>query len=144
MYVSALRELGLVACFGLSSLGAVLGMSANGPAVIGSWKKSALNNKPVPFIMVVFAATCLSNIIYGYIAMDALDASITLSAHHIMYLGIIAGLCIGANAFVQAVVCAHAAEAYAETQRNFGNYIMVVGVAETFALFVMVFVILIA
>jgi V/A-type H+-transporting ATPase subunit K len=138
------RELGLAACFGLSSLGAVLGMSVNGPAVIGAWKKCALHNRPVPFIMVVFAATCLSNIIYGYIAMDALATSLHMSDHYIMWLGIISGICIGANSFVQAVVGANAADAYAETGKNFGNYIMVVGIAETFALFVMVFVILIA
>jgi V/A-type H+-transporting ATPase subunit K len=61
-----------------------------------------------------------------------------------MWLGIISGICIGANSFVQAVVGANAADAYAETGKNIGNYIMVVGIAETFALFVMVFVILIA
>ena len=144
MVPSFLTEIGLVACFGLSSLGAVIGMSVNGPAVIGSWKKCALNNRPAPFIMVIFAATCMSNIIYGYIAMDAMANSLIMSDRYILMLGLIAGICIGLNSYIQAVVCARAAEAFAETSRNFGNYIMVVGVAETFALFIMVFVILIA
>ena len=144
MEISLLAELGLAICFGLSALGSVVGVSVNGPAVIGAWKKSALNNRPAPFIMVIFAATCMTNIIYGYIAMDALASSVHLSGQFVFMLGIIAGICIGLNSYIQAVVCAHAAEAFAETGRNFGNYVMVVGVAETFALFVMVFVILIA
>ena len=144
MDVNFLAELGLAICFGFSSLGAVLGVTVNAPAVIGAWKKSALNNRPAPFIMVIFAATCMTNIIYGYIAMDALAGSVILSENFIFMLGLIGGLCIGLNSYIQAVVCAHAADAYAETGRNFGNYIMVVGVAETFALFVMVFIILIA
>ena len=144
MDTSLLAEIGLVACFGLSSFGAVIGVTVNAPAVIGAWKKSSLNNRPAPFIMVIFAATCMTNIIYGYIAMDALASSVIMSDNYIFMLGCLTGICIGLNSYIQAMVCAHAADAFAETGRNFGNYIMVVGVAETFALFIMVFVILIA
>ena len=144
MNSSFISELGLALCFGLPSIGAVLGVTVNGPAVIGAWKKSSLNNRPAPFIMVIFAATCMTNIIYGYIAMDALAASLVMSENFTLMMGLIAGVCIGLNAYIQAIICANAADAFAETGKNFGNYIMVVGIAETFSLFVMVFVILIA
>jgi len=144
MESSILKDLGLTICFGLSSLGAVLGVTVNAPAVIGAWKKASLNNRPAPFIMVIFAATCMTNIIYGYIAMDAMASSVVMSDRYIFFISLIAGICIGANSYIQAMICANAAEAFGETGRNFGNYMMVVGVAETFALFIMVFVILIA
>ncbi|MCL2093489.1 MAG: V-type ATP synthase subunit K [Treponema sp.] len=139
-----LVELGLTLCFGLSSLGAVIGVTVNAPAVIGAWKKSALNNRPAPFIMVIFAATCMTNIIYGYIAMDAMANSVIMSDNFIFFMSLTAGICIGMNSYIQAMICANAADAFGETGRNFGNYMMVVGVVETFALFIMVFVILIA
>ena len=144
MESNLLVEIGLTSCFGIPSLMAVIGVTVNAPAVIGAWKKSSLNNRPASFIMVIFASTCMTNIIYGYIAMDAMASSVIMSDTYIFMLGIVAGIAMGLNSYIQAMVCAHAAEAFGETGKNFGNYMMVVGVAETFALFIMVFVILIA
>ena len=56
-----------------------------------------------------------------------------------MILGCIAGLAIGLSAWMQGKAGAKAADALAETGKGFGNYIMVLGVIETVALFVMVF-----
>ena len=51
----------------------------------------------------------------------------------------IAGLAIGVSAWMQGKAGARAADALAESGKGFGNYIMVLGVIETVALFVMVF-----
>jgi len=142
MDAKALGELGVAACFGFGTLGAILGMAINGPAVIGAWKKCAVHNRPVQFIMVVFAATSLSNMFYSYITMDALSNSTRLSSYQLLFLGIFAGLGIGINAFVQAIVAANAADAFGETGQNYGQYLIVVGIAESFALIVMVFIML--
>jgi V/A-type H+-transporting ATPase subunit K len=53
--------------------------------------------------------------------------------------GIFAGLAMGASAVYQGKAAAYAADAFAETGQGFGNYILVVGLIETVALFVMVF-----
>jgi V/A-type H+/Na+-transporting ATPase subunit K len=54
-------------------------------------------------------------------------------------LGAAAGLAIGSSAWMQGKAAACASDALAETGKGFGNYIMVLGVIETVALFVMVF-----
>src|SRR5215469_2532597 len=92
-----LRWIGIGGCFGLSATGASIGMAANGPAVIGAWKKCYLQNKPAPFIIIVFAGTCLSNIIYGFILLMLLPGS-SLNPYQLLTLGLGSGLCIGAVA----------------------------------------------
>jgi V/A-type H+-transporting ATPase subunit K len=146
MELSLLAEIGIGASFGLSSLGSAIGMSINGPAAIGAWKKCYVQKKPAPFILLVFASTCLSNVIYGFITMQALANSTNpaLTDFRILVLGIGAGICIGVVAITQAMCSACAADAYAETGQGFGNFLMVVGVAETISLFVMVFTMLYA
>jgi V/A-type H+-transporting ATPase subunit K len=138
MDVSLLQQIGIGGCFGLSALGAALGMAFNGPAVIASWKKCYIQNKPAPFILTVFAGTCLTNVIYGFIVMLALQGS-SLDGNAIFALGLGAGLTIGAVAITQSICSASAAEAYAETGKGFGNYMMVIGIAETVSLFAMAF-----
>jgi len=54
-------------------------------------------------------------------------------------IGIFSGIAMGMSAYFQGKAGARAADALAETGKGFGNYIMVLGVIETVALFVMVF-----
>jgi len=138
-----LRWIGIGGCFGLSAVGAAIGMAVNGPAVIGAWKKCYVQKKPAPFILLVFGATCLSNIIYGFILLLLLPAS-TASAFVLLTLGLGSGFAIGAVAITQAMCAASAAEAYAETGQGFANYLMIVGIAETISLFAVVFVLMAA
>jgi V/A-type H+-transporting ATPase subunit K len=142
MEASLYSEIGIAASFGLSVVGAALGMGVNGPAAIGAWKKCYAQNRPAPFILVAFAGTVLSNIIYGFITMNVLADSVTLKQYQLVSMGIFAGLAIGAAAYTQAICAASAADAYAETGQGFGNYLIVVGIAETVALFAMVFTLL--
>jgi len=142
MEVGLLGQIGIGASFGLSALGAAIAMAASGPAVIGAWKKCYVQNRPAPFIMVVFAGTSLSNVIYGFIVMGALARSTILTNYGLFVLGLSAGICIGVVAYTQAICSACAAEAYAESGKGFGNFLMVIGIAETVSLFAMVFTII--
>jgi len=56
-----------------------------------------------------------------------------------MVIGALSGLAMGMSAFMQGKAGARASDALGETGKGFGNYIMVLGVIETVALFVMVF-----
>jgi V/A-type H+-transporting ATPase subunit K len=137
MDVGFLGELGIRASFGLSAFGAALGAGVVGVATIGAWKKCFIQNKPVPFILVAFAGLPITNVIYGYILMNTLAGS-SLGGPQLLGLGIFGGLGIGAAAFTQALCGASASDAYAETGQGLGNYMMVIGIVETIALFVMV------
>ena len=142
--MGVLAWIGIGGCFALSSFGASLGVACNGPAVIGAWKKCYVQNKPAPFIILIFACTTLTNIIYGFILYNVLSTSTTLNDIQFLTLGIGAGLCIGAVAITQAMCAAAGAEAYVETGKGFGNYLMVVGIAESVSLFSVVFTIVLA
>jgi len=146
MEVELLAQIGVGASFGLSAVGSALAMGVSGPAVIGSWKKCYVQNRPAPFILAVFAGAALSNIIYGFIVMGALADSLAAGGNmeSIFALGIGSGLAIGAVAVTQAMCAASAADAYAETGKGFGNFLMVIGIAETVSLFAMVFTLLFA
>ena len=133
------REIGIAASLGLAALGGCIGAWIVGSATIGAWKKCFLQNKPASFLLVAFAGQPLSNIIYGFITMNALAASTTLSSSQLLFSGIFAGMGIGGAAIAQCYCGACASDALAETGQGFGNYIMVIGICETIALFVMVF-----
>jgi len=145
MNVELLSALGIAGSFGLSAIGAAIGMAMNGPATIGAWKKCYVQKRPAPFILVVFASTCLTNVIYGFITMTVLLQKFqagVIDPTMLFTLGVGAGICIGAVAITQAMCSAAASDAYAETGQGFGNYLMVVGIAETISLFAMVFTIM--
>jgi V/A-type H+-transporting ATPase subunit K len=57
----------------------------------------------------------------------------------ILGIGIFGGLAMGISAWYQGKAGASASDAFAETGNGFGNYIMVIGLIETVALFIMVF-----
>jgi len=144
MNTKILAEIGIGASFLLPAFGSVIGIFIVGSTTIGAWKKCYLENKPGPFLMVAFAGAPLTNIIYGFILMGQLEASEKLSDFQLLYMGIFAGFILGASAYTQARVAAHASEAFAETGQGFGNFMMIIGMCETVALFTMVFSILFA
>jgi len=139
-----LAEIGVGSSFILAALGSVVGAFVVGSATIGAWKKCYLQNKPAPFIMVAFAGAPLTNAIYGFILMGQLDAGSRLSDIQLFFMGLLAGFILGASAYTQARVAAYASEAFAETGQGFGNFMMVIGICETIALFTMVFTMLFA
>ena len=126
----------------IAALGSVLGTGVAGMAAIGAWKKAYSQNKAAPFLLVAFVGAPLSQVIYGFILRNQiLNANWKgVPVGWTIFIGAVAGLAIGFSAFMQGKAGATASDALAETGKGFVNYIMVVGVIETVALFVMIFV----
>lgn len=137
--ISGLGDMNL--SLALGAVGSALGIGVAGMAAVGAWKKAFAANKAAPFILVAFVGAPLSQTIYGMILRNAIQAANMPpeSYPYQILLGAVCGLAIGMSAFFQGKIGAKAADALAETGKGFGNYIMVVGVIETVALFVMVF-----
>ncbi len=138
--VSGLGDMGL--CLSFAAIGSALGTGIAGMAAIGAWKRAFVRNKMAPFIIIAFVGAPLSQTIYGMILRNAIkDANLDPATYSFqMALGLAAGLALGASAWMQGKAGASAADALGETGKGFGNYIMVLGVIETVALFVMVFI----
>ncbi|MFH1837033.1 MAG: V-type ATP synthase subunit K [Candidatus Omnitrophota bacterium] len=137
--VQGLGDMGLSLTF--AAIGSALGTGVAGMAAIGAWKRAFAQNKMAPFILIAFVGAPLSQTIYGMILRNAIQAAnLDPKLYPFqMVLGLAAGLAMGASAWMQGKAGASAADALAETGKGFGNYIMVLGVIETVALFVMVF-----
>ncbi|MDR3020819.1 MAG: V-type ATP synthase subunit K, partial [Treponema sp.] len=83
----------------------------------------------------------LTQTFYGFILMGQMkDAAFTNPENAWLYIGygIASGLAIAFSAIFQGRAGAAAADAQAETGKGFAQYIAVVGIAETVALFAMV------
>ncbi len=131
---------GIGAALAFGACGSAIGVGVAGMAAVGAWKKAFARNKPASFLLITFVGAPLTQTIYGYILMTTLKrAAETAEPWLIMGVGIFGGLAIGASAMFQGKAGAAASDAYGETGKGFGNYIMVVGLIETVALFVMVF-----
>lgn len=66
-------------------------------------------------------------------------AAVAVNWPQMLSAGIFGGMGMGASAWFQGKAGAAAADALAETGQGFGNYLMTIGIVETVALFVMVF-----
>ena len=132
--------IGVAGALTLAAIGSAFGMGAAGMAAVGGWKKCFAQNKPAPFVLVIFAGAPLTQTIYGFILMNRLIiAASTMDAGLLLGAGILGGMAMGFSAWFQGKAGASAADALAETGKGFVNYILVVGLIETVALFVMVF-----
>jgi len=134
-------EIGLIAvgaAISLAAVGSALGTGAAGMSAVGAWKKCFIQNKPAPFLLLAFVGAPLTQTIYGYILMNTLSESSTPDMIK-LGAGIFGGLAIGFSAWQQGKAAAAAADAFVETGKGFTNYLMVLGIIETVALFVMVF-----
>lgn len=132
------KDLGAAAVLALSAVGSALGTGVAGMAAVGAWKKCFAQNKTAPFMLVGFVGAPLSQTIYGMILMNRI-ADAAAQGSYFWSIGIFGGLAIGASAWMQGKAGAAAADALSETGKGIANYFMVLGVIETVALFVMVF-----
>ncbi|MFI3256941.1 MAG: V-type ATP synthase subunit K [Spirochaetales bacterium] len=130
--------LGAGAALGIAALGSAIGIGTSGTATIGAWKRCYLNNKPAPFILTVFAGAPLTQTIYGYLVMMFMMDS-TKNPWYLAGLGVCAGLAMAFSAIAQGKAGAAGSDAFGETGKGFSQYITIVGLCETVALFVMVF-----
>jgi V/A-type H+-transporting ATPase subunit K len=132
--------IGIAATMALAAVGSGIGAGVAGMAAIGAWKKCFAQNKPAPFMLVAFVGAPLTQTVYGFILMNALKAAIgKLDPGMILGIGVFGGLAMGVSAWYQGKAGACASDAFAETGKGFGNNLMVVGLVETVALFIMVF-----
>lgn len=140
----SLGKIGAVCAFALAACGSGLGTGTAAIAAAGAWKKCYIQNKAAPFMLVVFIGAPLSQTIYGMIVMGQIVKSATAAAglnYPIMLAaGILGGLAMGISAWLQGMAGAAASDALADTGQGFGNYIMAIGIVETVALFVFVFI----
>lgn len=132
---------GVGAVMALSAVGSAFGVGAAGQAAIGAWKKCYAQNKNAPFLLVAFVGAPLTQTIYGLILMNNLKTALANGRDPWLVLGagIFGGAAIGYSALFQGKAGAVASDALGETGKGFGNYILVLGLAETIALFAMVF-----
>ena len=132
--------LGIDAALAFAAMGSALGAGAAGMAAIGAWKKCFAQNRPAPFTLIAFVGAPLTQTIYGYILMNTLLAAKNSAPDwFVIGAGVFGGIAMGFSAYAQGKAAASASDAFAETNKGFGNYLMVLGLVETVALFVMVF-----
>ena len=134
--------IGAAFVLGIAAIGSAIGIGAAGNAAIGAWKRCYMNNKPAPFILTVFAGAPLTQTIYGFLLMQQLRDKLvtgTIEPAAALILGIFSGIAMAASAIAQGKAGAAASDALGETGKGFSQYIMVVGLCETVALFAMVF-----
>ena len=132
--------LGTALVMGIAAIGSAIGIGISGQAAIGSWKKCYLNNKAAPFILTVFAGAPLTQTIYGFLLMQQMQSALTADNGSFLFgLGIASGVAMALSAIFQGKAGAAGADALAETGKGFSQYITVVGLCETVALFALVF-----
>jgi V/A-type H+-transporting ATPase subunit K len=137
--------IGIGAAIAFAGVGSALGTGTAGMAAVGAWKKCFVQNRPAPFILVAFVGFPLSQTIYGYLLMNRLAQAVTAGANagYLLGAGVLGGIAIGMSAWFQGRAAAAASDSMGETGKGTGNYIFVLGIIETVALFVMVFLFLI-
>ena len=126
----------------LGAVGSALGCGIAGMAAIGAWKKRYAQNKQAPFLLMVLAGAPLSQTIYAMVLMVLIKGKVAeAGAPCVMYalMGLFAGIGFLASALLQGKAGACAADAFGETDKGFANYLMILGIVETVALFTLVF-----
>ena len=131
----------MVLAFALSALGSAFGVGCAALAAVGGWKKCYANGKPAAFMMVGFAGAPLTQTIYGFLLMNFITNAMKAGIPDVFALcvGIFGGLVIGLSAYLQGRCSASACDALAETGKGTANYLIVIGIIETVALFTLVF-----
>ena len=133
-------NLGAAICMGIAAIGSAIGIGIAGQGAIGAWKRCYINNKPAPFILTVFAGAPLTQTIYGFLLMSLKLTDLGKENPGMaLGLGIASGLAMCFSAIAQGKAGAAGSDALGETGKGFAQYIMVVGLCESVALFAMVF-----
>ena len=134
--------LGVGLTMGICAVGSGIAMAIAGQAVMGAWKKCYVANKPAPMILLTFGGAPLTQVFYGYILgfLFMKPAALANPEMGLMYIGIgvFSGLAIAFSAIAQGFAGAAAADMIGETGKGFVNAMMIIGVAETVAIFAMV------
>lgn len=144
----ALARIGAALVLGLAALGSGFGIGAAGTAAVGAWKKCFAQNKPAPFVqLVVCVGAPITQTFYGLIVMTVKllpMSTVEGSWPAAIAWGLFGGAAIGVSAFFQGRIAAASADAFAETGQGFTNYLLAIGIVESVAIFVMVFIVVFA
>jgi len=132
------KDLGAAAAVCIAACGSGLGAGAAGMASVGAWKKCYAQSKAAPFMLLVFVGAPFTQMLYGFILMNGI-LKVAAEGQFLWSFGILGGLAMGVSAWMQGKAGAAGADALAETGKGFPNYLMVLGIIESVALFVMVF-----
>ncbi len=132
------KDLGAILVLALSAFGSGTGAGIAGMAAIGAWKKNFSQNKPASFLLVALTAAPLTQTISGFIVMNKM-VELANKGTYLWSVGAFAGAAIGLSAYWQGKCAAAAYDSIGETGKGFANYMAVLGMTETVALFVMVF-----
>ncbi len=140
----AMGKIGGIAALAIAAIGSALGTGTAGMAAIGAWKKCYALGKPAPFMLLTFVGAPLSQTIYGIVLMFNMQGKIAdgMPWQSLVSAGVLAGLGMGFSAWLQGKAGAAGSDALAETGEGFTNYLAALGIIETVAIFVMVFVML--
>lgn len=137
-----LGKMGAAASLGLAAVGSAFGCGMAGMAAIGAWKKAYLKGKNALFTLLIFVGAPIAQTIYGMLLMSyILRKSAAAPENWAAYLGVglFGGIGMLASAWYVGKAAANACSALGETGKGLVNYLMVLGIGETIALFVMVF-----
>ena len=127
---------------GLGAIGSAIGTGTAGNAAIGAWKKCYTQGKNAPFLLLALVGAPLSQTIYSMIMMIILKGKIAAAPDYaLLYIciALLGGLVQMISAILQGRAAAAGCISFAETDKGFANYLMVVGVIETCAIFALVF-----
>jgi len=126
----------------VTALGSGIGINIAGQAAIGAWKKCFLNNKPAPMILLSFVGNPVTQVFYAYILMDNLMAAAAENPDKMliyMVFSLVGTAALVTTAIIQGKIAAYAVVSICEARKGFAHYMAVMGIAETVALFTMVF-----
>jgi V/A-type H+-transporting ATPase subunit K len=138
--MASLAKMGGAMALGFAAIGSALGTGTAGMAGIGAWKKCYAQNKAAPFILLVFIGAPLSQTIYGLLLMNAITAAAPEMWAAALGAGVIGGIAMGMSAWYQGKAGGAGCDALGETGQGFSNYLTTLGIVETVALFVMIFI----
>jgi V/A-type H+-transporting ATPase subunit K len=125
----------------IASIGSAIGTGIAGMAAIGAWKKMIISGEKAATAMLIFVGAPLSQVIYGMILKNAIADANLASESYVwqIIIGLVAGAAMAGSAIFQGKTGARACDAIASGANDTAKYIMVIGIVETVALFVMIF-----
>lgn len=137
--VTGLGDMGL--SLSIASVGSAIGTGIAGMAAIGAWKKMITSGEKAATSLLIFVGAPLSQVFYGLILKNAIaDADLDPDSYvWQLMIGLFAGAAMATSAIFQGKAGARACDAIAAGANDVAKYIMIIGVVETVALFVMIF-----
>ena len=137
--VTGLGDMGM--SLSIASIGSAIGTGIAGMAAIGAWKKMIISGQKAATALLIFVGAPLSQVIYGMILKNAIAGADLNPDSYIwqIIIGLFAGAAMAGSAIFQGKAGARACDAIASGANDTAKYIMIIGVVETVALFVMIF-----